>query len=76
MQDANHPRPCDRPLTHVRDDDLPTGRLVGARSLISIKQMGDSGRVPSSDSTDYKSGEGFPSVPSALMALPLGEDHG
>jgi len=64
------------PLTHVRDDDLATGRLVGARSLISIKQMGDSGRVPSSESTDYKSGEGFPLLPSALMALPLGEDHG
>ena len=64
------------PLTHVRDDDLATGRLAGARSLISIKQMGDSGRVPSSESTDYKSGEGFPLLPSALMALPLGEDHG
>jgi hypothetical protein len=50
---------CDRPRTHVRDDDLATGRLVGARSLILGERMGDFGRVPSSESTDYWSDEGL-----------------
>jgi hypothetical protein len=76
MQYGNHPRPCDRPRTHVRDDDLATGRLFGARSLISIERMGDSGPVPSSESTDNWSDDGLLISALALVALPLGTDLG